>query len=503
MAFGFFDLDKYATVDRHLIRNKQIKWREHQVPVPSCISLPVARYKKKWYYIASDLKTALDRNDSERQALNMEKNDKKAKAKYKFTAMDYITIGFTAVIVIIMVVFLLKALKPEWFEKKNKSNTPPAATQQNTDSQATENTPVDQPTEAPFYSGIGNTYGNMSNNAAEAEIDDRLYYVDTEESGKAALKVDDGETTRVLVSGEAAISSVNVIKDPFAYADVAGSVAYKVMFLDGSGNICAVTDGPFPSGDNSDVSEENATVTEKKAIADGRFKSFVSVGAYLYGIDTEGSIVKVSLDDASKAILSKNKYEALCVYFGSIYALCSDGDLYVLTTSARPAEGDEAAEVQSGDDDAVPGVDKYEMLVAEGQFRTMCLFDDWIYGAGEEGLVRYDADNYGRDSLSGAFAPFAVNVDRRGIFLLVDAAAYSSVASESSSEASSGIVLLQTSARDLLLGKTRLVGTIPADSVIFAPNSYRITLSTDRIIVSSTDGGSVFNFEYEGNGTVS
>lgn len=473
------------------------------VPVPSCISLPVARYKKKWYYIASDLKTALDRNDSERQALNMAKNDKKAKAKYKFTAMDYITIGFTAIIVIIMVVFLLKALKPEWFEKKNKSDTPPAATQQNTDPQATENTPVDQPTEAPFYSGIGNTYGNMSNNAAAAEIDGRLYYVDTEESGKTALKVDDGETTRVLVGGETAISCVNVIKDPFMYADVAGSVAYKVMFIDGSGNICAVTDGPFPSGDNSDLSEESATVTEKKAIAEGRFRSFVSVGAYLYGIDADGAIVKVSLDDASKTILSKNKYEALCVYFGSIYALCSDGDLYVLTTSARPADGDEAAEAQSGGDDAVPGVDKYEALIVEGQFRAMCLFDDWIYGAGEEGLVRYDADNYGRDSLSGAFAPFAVNVDRSGIFLLVDGAAYSSDASESSSEGASGIVLLQTSAKDLLLGKTRLIGTIPADSVTFAPNSYSITLCADRIIVSSTEGGPVFNFEYNSSSTVS
>ena len=196
----------------------------------------------------------------------MAKNNKKAKSKYKFTAMDYITIGFTAVIVVIMVVFLLKALKPEWFEKKNKSDTPPAATQQNTDPQATKNTPVDQPTEAPFYSGIGNTYGNMSNNAAAAEIDGRLYYVDTEESGKAALKVDDGERTRVIVGGEAAISCVNVIKDPFTYADVAGSVAYKVMFLDGSGNICAVTDGPFPSGDDSDISEGDATVTEKKTM---------------------------------------------------------------------------------------------------------------------------------------------------------------------------------------------------------------------------------------------
>lgn len=433
----------------------------------------------------------------------MAKNDKKAKAKYKFTAMDYITIGFTAIIVIIMVVFLLKALKPEWFEKKNKSDTLPAATQQNTDPQATENTPVDQPTEAPFYSGIGNTYGNMSNNAAAAEIDGRLYYVDTEESGKTALKVDDGETTRVLVGGETAISCVNVIKDPFTYADVAGSVAYKVMFIDGSGNICAVTDGPFPSGDNSDLSEESATVTEKKAIAEGRFRSFVSVGAYLYGIDADGAIVKVSLDDASKTILSKNKYEALCVYFGSIYALCSDGDLYVLTTSARPADGDEAAEAQSGGDDAVPGVDKYEALIAEGQFRAMCLFDDWIYGASEEGLVRYDADNYGRDSLSGAFAPFAVNVDRSGIFLLVDGAAYSSDASESSSEGASGIVLLQTSAKDLLLGKTRLIGTIPADSVTFAPNSYSITLCADRIIVSSTEGGPIFNFEYNSSSTVS
>lgn len=424
----------------------------------------------------------------------MAKNKKKE--KYKFTAMDYITIGFTAVIVIIMVVFLLKALKPEWFEKKNKNNTP-EATQQNTESQPTEDTPVDQPTEAPFYSGIGNTYGNMPNNAAAAEIDGRTYYVDNEESGRAALKVDDGENTRVLVSGEEAISSVNVIKDPFTYADVAGSVAYKVTFVDGAGNICAVTDGPFPADSDSDVPEDGATVTAKSVIADGRFRSFASVGAYLYCIDDGGTIVKVSLNDGSKTTLSKNKYEALCVYFGAIYALCEDGDLFMLTTTARPADSESGADggadnSPSPDHTAVPGVDEYEMRVVEGYFRAISLFDDWIYAAGEDGLVRYDADNFGRDSLSGSIAPVAVNVDRRGIFLLVAAAP----------ESGSAFEVLESSAKDLLLGKTRLIGTISADSVAGIPaDSFRITLSGDRIFVSSAAGGSVFSFAYNNGST--
>ncbi len=407
------------------------------------------------------------------------------KKKYKFTVMDYVTIGFTAVIVIVMVVFLIKTLKPELFERKNNNNTP-AVTQQN-EVPATGAPTAEQPTEAPYYSGIGNVYGNMSNDAAAAEADGRTYFVDSEESGSKALKVSNGESERVLVSGEKRISSVCAIKDPFTYADVAGSKAYLVTFIDGEGRICAVTDGPLPSGDDSSVSEDDATVTAKKVIAEGTYRSALSVGGQLYCIDGDGYIVKISLEDAAKTVLSKGRYSALCVYFGSIYAVSQSGDLYLLSTTARPA--DEADGTDNGSDNSDADGDKYEQLIAHGRYTCIAVFDDWVYAGGPDGFDRYDADKYGRDSLTAAFAPVAVNVDRRGIFFLI--------AEGTGNGGGTELSLYKATAKNLLSGRAELIGKYAPGISENAPSatSYRITLCSSYAIVSSAEGGEIFKAE--------
>ena len=306
-----------------------------------------------------------------------------------------------------------------------------------------------------------------------------------------------------------------------AQADCSGTDLYGALQMasallpeDSNGGIAVISDGLMTGEENllpaAGGLPVNVLKTDTRSGADAQVTS-VTVPSSLYTGQKYTTQVTVHSNTAGKATLlltrdqgAAESREVTLRRGENTFAFDSTAaGAGVSTVEARVLMAGDS--VSANDSGAAYTVIAGEpsVLIAEGQFRTMCLFDDWIYGAGEEGLVRYDADNYGRDSLSGAFAQFAVNVDRRGIFLLVDGAAYSSDASVSSSGSSSGIVLLQTSAKDLLLGKTHLIGTIPADSVTFAPNSYRITLSTDRIIVSSTDGGSVFYFEYEGNGTVS
>jgi hypothetical protein len=273
---------------------------------------------------------------------------------------------------------------------------------------------------------------------------------------------------------------------------VANSVAYKVSFIDGSGKICAVTDGPFPSSSESTLTADDVKVTEKAAIAEGTYKSFVSVGAYLYCIDADGYVVRISLNDGAKVALSKNKYNALAVYYGSIYALSDSGSIYVLTTSARPesgsADGDSA---ESGEADGAVN-DEYEKLVVSGEFGSICVFDDWVYAAGQSGLIRYDAESFGRDTLTTEFRPVAVNVDRRGIFMLV---------LEASGDGSEQLVLLNATAKDLLGGNPARIGAVAVsgngDLGGVPAGSYRITLCADMVFVSSADGGSIFAVSYD------
>lgn len=416
----------------------------------------------------------------------MADNSKKktGKKKYKFTVMDYVTIGFTAVVVIIMIVFLIKTVKPEWFSKKGNDDTTSYATQYPSQSTPgatagpTAEPTAAPPTQSPVYSGIGNTYGNMSNNALAAEIDGRLYYVVGNSDGTYDLIVRSGGTDRVIITGEAAISSVNAIKDPFTYGYIADSVAYKIMYVDGDGRIVSVTDGPYPYGDGSLVKAEDAKITEKAEVAEGTFRSFVSVGEYLYCIDSEGLVIKSSLATKEKTALSSEKYSSLCVYYGMIYALGEDGSIYVLGTSPAADVSSGATETpedgSSGATEAPEGGsgDEGSATKLGGGFSAIAVFDDWIYAVGESGAVRYDADTYGRDSLGSSVKPAAINVNRSGIYLLVR---------ETGDDGQDNIVLYSTSAMNLLSGKLSKMASFPAGG---EECSCTVTLASDRVLVS-------------------
>lgn len=384
---------------------------------------------------------------------------KRKKEKYKFTVMDYITIGFTAAVVLLMVFFLIRSIKPEWFNKRNKSSGN-AATATANGTVPTEDPGIVTPTEEPTYSGIGNTYGNMANGAVAAEIDGHTYFV--RETDKQ-LCVRGGSEERTLTSGESAVTSVNVIKDPFAYGDIAGSVAYLVSYIDGEGNLRAVTDGPYPAADSDTELDSEPRATEPKTLAEGKYTVFTSVGQYLYAIDRDGLIWRIAIATGDRAALAKGKYTALCVYYGELFALGQDGGIYRLALT--PAADTEA---ESSDDS--------DKLIIAGPVRCFTIYDDWIYTGGDNGFIRYDIDTLGKDTLSTSIKPDAVNVDKRGIFFAADGE------------------LKVASARELLSGSGRTLGTWDNAA---APG---ITLTADNALVSLTDsaGSTVIkNFEIE------
>ena len=412
----------------------------------------------------------------------MSKSEKKtSKKKYKFTVMDYITIGFTAVIVIIMIIFLIRALKPEWFAKKSDNGGTVSTVTQPASTANSDATPA--PTETPVYSGIGNSYGNMSNDSVAAEIDGYVFRASNTADG-ASLLFGSGETAKTILEGENAITGVNVIEDPFANTGVAGSVYYKIIYIDGAGRLSAVTYGPLPSGEDSSVDPEGAISTEKTAVAEGTYRSAVPVGEYVYAIDGDGYIVKIALGDGSVAKLSKKTYSALCVYFGAIYGLSEDGGVYILKTSPRPAE--EGSD--NGGDEAAEGVDEYEKLIGEDNFTSMAVFDDWVYAAGGSGIVRFDSDYYGRDTLTSAVKPSAISVDRRGIFVLVN---------ETSAETGEAeFVLYLGAAKDFLSGTLTRLASVKADGSENGNGGYGITLLTGEVLVTDGQGRTLLSAEF-------
>jgi hypothetical protein len=391
---------------------------------------------------------------SDSKNINIRSNKGKTKAKYKFTVMDYITIGFTAAVVLLMVFFLLRSIKPEWFNKKNK-NSGSVATATANGVVPTEDPSVVTPTEEPEYSGIGNTYGNMANGAVAAEIDGHTYFV--READKQLCVRSESEGTsegeaRALTSGESAVSSVNVIKDPFSYGDIAGSVAYLVTYIDGEGSIRAITDGPYPAADSDAELDSEPRATEPKTLAEGQYTVFTSVGQYLYAIDRDGLIWRIAIATGERAALAKGKYTALCVYYGELFALGQDGGVYrlALTPSAQTETDTEHS-------------DDSDKLIIAGPVRCFTIHDDWLYTGGDNGFVRYDIDTLGKDTLSTSVKPDAINVDKRGIFFAVDGE------------------LKLANARELLSGSGRTLGTWDNTA---APG---ITLTADNALVLLTD----------------
>ena len=66
--------------------------------------------------------------DAGKNSKSSSSSNSNKKKKYKFTAMDYITIGFTAIVVLLMIFFLVRSVKPELFKRKDRNSSKNAAT---------------------------------------------------------------------------------------------------------------------------------------------------------------------------------------------------------------------------------------------------------------------------------------------------------------------------------------------------------------------------------------
>lgn len=348
-------------------------------------------------------------NDTAPQNEEQPKKKKVKIKRFQLTAMDYITIAFTAVIVVIMVIILLQRIRPDWFTSDNTSAAPTQA------AQAT-------PTSTPTLSDMGNTYGNLSNNPYMCSLDDRLYFISAGADSVPYIYVTVNGETKALLPTNA--TCLNVITDPFTYQNDKAASAYTVFFLDADGNICYFTDGP--------VYEEQpfvgGTVT-KVVCKEGNYRTIAVRGEYLFFIDGEGHVGKMSLVEESYAVLSKEKYTALTVYGTSIYALHEDGTLYLIASSGRPA----ATETPTADPSAtatatptptatstatpVPGVDEYEMMILAEKVNHFCIDGSWIYTVSDAGLIRRTGDGSQKDTLSSRKADF-VNVLDDKIYVL-------------------------------------------------------------------------------------
>lgn len=381
------------------------------------------------------------RNDTEKQV-----PPPKKKKKNNFTVMDYITIGFTVVIVLIMAFILLRTIRPDWFglgEKNSESSAtlPAFSTAQNT--------------EPPTLSDLGNSYGNMTNDPAVREIGGRLYTIDTAEDRSTAVFVEVDGKKRELLRDSA--SCLNVISDPITYREDTNASAYTVLYLDADGNICCFTDGPVY--ENQPFSSVTA---EKRILSAGKFRQITVRGEYLFFLDEAGHIGKMSLTEQASEILSKETYSCFAVTGTNLYALHEDDQtLYLLSTVARPkatAAPEETASVAPGTS-PVPGVDEYETQIISEKITHFCTDGNRLYLATENGVFRYTPDGTGKDQLTDRAAS-RINVQDDKIICL------------------SGETLYAGTASELLIGRETTLGTVSGVSGISTTGSGVYVFST-------------------------
>lgn len=347
-----------------------------------------------------------------------EEQPKKTKVKikkFKLSAMDYITIGFTAVIVIIMVIILLQRIRPDWFTSDEGQASPTVSA-----------TAAATPAPTPTLSDMGNTYGNLSNDPSVCEIDDRLYFISAGADAIPYIYVTVNGETKALLQTNAA--GLNVITDPFTFANDSAASAYTVFFLDADGNICYFTDGPV-----YDEQPFAQSTPQKVVFKQGAYKSIAVRGEYLFFIDQDGYIGKMSLVEESYEILSKEQYSAFTIYSTSLYALNEDGTLYLLTSSGRPAPTEAptadpsatatATPTPTATPSPIPGVDKYEMMILEEKTTHFCIDGSYIYTVSDAGIIRRSGDGLQKDTLSTRKCDF-INVLDDKIFVSSEGTLY-------------------------------------------------------------------------------
>ncbi len=343
---------------------------------------------------------------SEKEKTKETQKSKKVKVKrFNLTTMDYITIGFTVVIVLIMIFILIRTIgnKQGWFEDDStaKPGTSAAAT-------AT-------PSPTPSLSEVGNTYGNLSADPVVCEIDDRLYFVSAGEDGTPYIYVQvDGETKALLQDNA---HCINVVPDPFTFESDEDASGYTVFYLDADGKICTITDGPI----YDDKPFMSKTVT-KAASDKAGFRSIAVWGEYLYFIDSDGHVGKMSLIEEEYTVLSQETYTTLSVFSTSIFALHEDdGRLYVLSTTKRPDATAAPSETPTASATAtatpVPGVDEYEQQLIDVKANHFCIDGSWIYLATDNGVILYSGDGQSQYTVTNRKATY-VNVLDGQVFIL-------------------------------------------------------------------------------------
>ena len=351
-----------------------------------------------------------DKSDANSKAVSK----KSKKKKYKLQVMDIITIIFTAVILGVMGYVLYSQFAGDGDSSGNTvNNGVPTAS-----AAASNNTATPAPTAAPVLSDIGNNYGNISNNAAEALIDGREYFISADSDGNTHIYMTDGENTRDLI--KTAASSLNVVNDYITYADQKDvKAAYYVFYIDGDGKICYVTDGPITKD------AEVSVPLESKVFLDGKYSVINVSGEFLYYLNGDGHIGKVSILDKTDTVLgSERAYSNFCLYYGVIYARgADDGFIYQMPSNPKTNSSDKPSSTASATASPTPSSSKdgddnktdesNEKLLAGNACTAFAIDNDWIYTVGDNGIVRYLVISGAKDTLADIKAD-AINV-RNGV----------------------------------------------------------------------------------------
>lgn len=353
-------------------------------------------------------KTGTDKNGSGNRK-------KKKKKKYRLQAMDIVTIIFTAIIVGVMAYVLYNQFSGGKDDGGNPSGT--TATNSVTASPTA--------TAKPALSDIGNLYGNITNDAEVVVIDKREYFISADENGEKHIFVTVGETTKDIVKTEA--SSLNVVTDYITYADQKDVAAYYVFYINGSGKICYVYDGPV-GGDGM----EEKTNLEEHVLLDGNYRSIDVSGEFVYYLEENGQIGKINI--ASKEttrLTSERSYESFVLYYGVIYAIGqADGFIYSIPSNPSSDSGSTASPTAAVTPAPTSGTeenaDSEKVLIREA-CRNFVIDNDWIYVLNDGGIVRYLADGSGKDTLSPIRAE-AINVYKGAIFYIYNGDLYTASA---------------------------------------------------------------------------
>ncbi len=384
------------------------------------------------------------------------------KKKYKLHPMDVVTIVFTAIIVGIMGYVIYDQFSSGGSRSDNATGnvTPPASQQDSAPS------PTPTATAEPVLSDIGNNYGNITNDAMEALINNREYFISSDGAGKRGIYVSADDTTVSLITTEA--HSINVINDYIKNADTSNTKSYYVFYINGDGKICYVYDSVTSASSSDSTPESSAEEAPREELsenvfADGSYRLINVSGEYIYYLGSDGDIGKISiLDKSDTPLSSERKYSNFCIYYGIIYA-CGADDGFIYQMPSNPSSADSASPSPT----ATASPESKEKLLVDTACSDFVLDNDWIYAVTADGIVRYVYSNGARDSLSDVKAD-AVNVRNNVIYYTAGGKLYRAA-----------------NAEKLLTGDVTEIGAVSSDTGIYAQEDTVYILNENGVLMKS------------------